>query len=360
MMVLIIIGLLVTLLSVAVNFALKAANRAALAAEVSNLDMAMQTYKSNYGGEYPPCMGIPLTPANNPSSPSCMDLFNRALRKHFPRYTGQYTDVYNLLMQGTAGNPPIPWKVHSISNPGNAITLDLTKLDAAEALVFWLAGPPTPLDINGNPYASTILYGFSASPTSPFQILGPTSRVASLFDFDQTRLTDVDGDGWPEYTPKGTSTKTIGMAPYVYFDYQSYAYTWQNGKPFFACYPHAFFTPQNATPALPIPQGPGAPAPWISEWGMALPYITGMTSSNPLVYTYWNPAKFQIIAAGADSDYGGSQYEPSPALGSSGGGRPFLPFVPQKASQGNPVLLQGDLDNVTNFINGQLEDYTPQ
>ena len=69
-----------------------------------------------------------------------------------------------------------------------------------------------------------------------------------------------------------------------------------------------------------------------------MPYLTNALppSSNPgpYNYTFWNPKKFQIIAAGADNEYGGSLYEPPPAIGSSGGGRPFCSLLPQTANQG--------------------------
>jgi hypothetical protein len=101
------------------------------------------------------------------------------------------------------------------------------------------------------------------------------------------------------------------------------------------------------------------------EWGMAVPYATNIKSGTPPTYTFWNLKKFQIICAGADSEYGGSASEPPPPE-STGGGRPFMPVLPQTANQGapglngTPILLQGDLDNLTNFTTGKLEDYTPQ
>jgi hypothetical protein len=65
-------------------------------------------------------------------------------------------------------------------------------LDPAEALVFWLRG-------------------YSPDPRKP---LTRTGDQAPLFDFDERRLTDIDGDGWPEYRPRFYNGSN---APYAYF-----------------------------------------------------------------------------------------------------------------------------------------------
>jgi hypothetical protein len=371
MMSLIIMGLLVSLLGVAVGFAVNKAKEVRMTSEISNLDVAFQNYKNQFGGEYPPCMAVPILGGTQLTSPSRLDLFNRALRKRFARYTLDYLTLRSILANGAGAsnlNPP-PWTVSSIST-GQHIALDLQTLDAAEALVFWLAGPPAPLNVA----SSTILYGFSANPTNPFQQAG--SRLPSLFDFDETRLTDVDGDGWPEYTPAGTSNKSIGMAPFVYFEPASMTYiNLQNNSQLIACYPPKVtaipigaptYAPQGNPPQLPVQPGTYGNSGLGAEWGLAVPYPTSVnTSTTNYTFTFWNPKKFQIICAGADSDYGGSNYEPPPPE-SSGGGRANMPVLPQTAKQGatgfigTPILLQGDLDNLTNFTTGKLEDFTPQ
>jgi prepilin-type N-terminal cleavage/methylation domain-containing protein len=412
MMSLVIIGLLVSLLGVAVNFALKRAKQVQVSAEISNLDVAMQSYSTQFGGEYPPCMAIPAYTSALPTT-NRYDQFNRAIRKRFPRYALGYvagwstnansnpTDIGSYLYNN--------WHVRNINDPtgsvSNAIALNIDTLDAAEALVFWLAGPPTPVDYTINPpqfLSPTALWGFCANATTPFAPKG--SRTAALFSFDESRLVDVDGDGWPEYSPPGTANKSVTPAhangstnfvpPYVYFDPSSYVYYRTNGsgtpiyaQPYFACYPSFNQPPPHALPGLPIPQGPnisamaGTP---MGEFGFAMPYLTNAAppTSGPYNYTFWNPKKFQIISAGPDNDYGGSVYEPPPFLsssadggsaggGSSGGGRPYAPLLPQMAKQGvtypsgqpllgSAILLVDELDNLTNFTDSKLEDYTPQ
>ena len=65
MMSLIIIGLLASMLGVAVSYALNAAKNVATKADIANLDQALQSYKNNYGSEYPSCMAIPAMAAGN-------------------------------------------------------------------------------------------------------------------------------------------------------------------------------------------------------------------------------------------------------------------------------------------------------
>jgi len=365
MMSLIIIGLLTTLVGVAVNFALIAAKNVAIKADIANLDQALQQYKNSYGSEYPACMAIPPMAKVTPSR---YDLFDRSLKKRFNRYTGGYAVVQSLLYQGnTSVTPNIPaWTVNVIGRPGTQVSLNIDNLDAAEAIVFWLAGPPTPITQT----SSTILWGFCANPTNPFAQAG--SRAPSLYEFDETRLTDVDGDGWPEYVPKMTSTLSSGVPPYVYFEPNSYRYTYNNFIDYHATYPGFFGKPlKGGAPNALLPSWqntlngmlPSATAytgtvPRMSgDWGFAVPYLTMAqldSSTNQMLDSLWAPKKFQLISAGLDGEYGGSQID------ENGQGRKYCPVVPQTAAQGAPqYIMQGDNDNLTNFIDTKIEDYTP-
>ena len=136
-------------------------------------------------------------------------------------------------------------------------------------------------------------------------------------------------DGWPEYTPKGTTSKVTGVPPFVYFEPNSYSYQAALYH-IDATYPGLFVvipnTPYgNPTPAnqgmaiglMPTtnvwrqnpPPPPAAAATltsMLNEWGFAVPYANNCTGSS---LTAWNAKKFQIIAPGLDCEYGGSQYE---------------------------------------------------
>ncbi|HVU86629.1 MAG TPA: type II secretion system protein [Pirellulales bacterium] len=389
MMVLIIIGMLTTLLGVAVGYAINAAKNTAIQTDLTNLDTALQSYKNNYGSEYPTSMAIPPMTVSS-TVPSRYDLFDRSLRKRFPRCTANYAAVRQILTNLPAATPPFPvWQTVSLGT-GLTVTLDLDNIDAAESLVFWLAGPPRPTSATS---VTTVLYGFCANPTTPFAQTG--SRLPFLYEFDESRLTDVDGDGWPEYKPSGSSSKLTGVAPYVYFEPNSYSYMLGGamGLPYAASYPGIFaINPSavyqlnnlessnntsnpiwNALPGTSIYKSQSSLPPgnqlanMVGEWGFAVPYATTCKTPNPPTtmfpgnMSWWNPKKFQLIAPGLDYEYGGSHYE------QQGPGRAYVPVVAQTSAQmGAPYIIppgditQGDNDNLTNFMGGKIEDYVPQ
>jgi prepilin-type N-terminal cleavage/methylation domain-containing protein len=373
MMSLIIIGMLASLLGVAVTFAINAAKNAATKVDIANLDTALQSYKNNYGSEYPACMAIPAVQnanSNSAPSPSRYDLFNRSLRKRFSRLTNNYQAQWLNNTNDVAWYLANNWSVRDLSNPSGApIPLDLDNMDAAESLVFWLAGPPAAYDTTTSQFTTNnVLWGFSANPTNPFAVKG--SRLPSLYEFDETRLTDVDGDGWPEYTPKGSTNKITGVPPFVYFEPNSYSYKFLN-QTMVATYP-GFFpivlgspygAPQGSLSTLVTGSMPTNPhtvyqtparsghktTDMAAEWGFAVPYATTQQ------LLPWSPKKFQLIAGGLDYEYGGSQYE------IAGAGRQYVPVVPQTANQGSQVYVTtGDNDNLTNFIDSKIEDNVPQ
>ncbi|HZZ78063.1 MAG TPA: hypothetical protein VFE62_06075, partial [Gemmataceae bacterium] len=129
-MVLIIIGMLTTLLGVAVGYAINAAKNTAIQTDLTNLDTALQSYKNNYGSEYPTSMAIPPMTVSS-TVPSRYDLFDRSLRKRFPRCTANYAAVRQILTNLPAATPPFPvWQTVSLGT-GLTVTLDLDNIDAA-------------------------------------------------------------------------------------------------------------------------------------------------------------------------------------------------------------------------------------
>ena len=183
-------------------------------------------------------------------------------------------------------------------------------------------------------------------------------------------------DGWPEYTPKGTTSKPSGVPPFVYFEPNSYSYTLQPFGQVDATYPGFFIVPNGNSPYNP-PQSSVQPAllglvlssafkpnphtninypvQMAADWGFAVPYANSFNLSSGAV-TAWNPKKFQIIAPGLDCEYGGSVYE------LAGEGRGYTPVVPQTATQTAPPfqsITNGDNDNLTNFMDSKIEDYSP-
>lgn len=149
-----IIGILAALMSGAMVAVRARVQKAAISAELKQLEMALEAYKTTYG-EYPPD-GTDQT------------AIKRHLAKAYPRAT-------NLNVTGI--------------NPGNA-------------LVFWLGGPIK----DGRPI------GFSKNPKNPDLTAGDTTtpRNAPLYDFNPAQFGTVSGT-------LATYTSKTGGSPYVYF-----------------------------------------------------------------------------------------------------------------------------------------------
>lgn len=344
-----IMSLLATISAFTVFRALLKARVNGMAAEVAQLETAMQKYSSEHGQRYPPDMGARAGVAG---------VKDRALRivEHlryaYPRaYTnGNYTS-YSAMRSYIMNNYNVPLSGTTSGGSAQGRKLDLDNLDQAEALVFWLGGFPTPVDANGVPVAGTKLFGFHVDPSQPFRKDTPSGnqpesiwlqyRTKPDFDFDETRLVDIDDDGWWEYIPKGASPGTNGeVAPFVYFDGATYTTMSKLNSPL-------------SFNGYPIASGPGASpgsAGLISGWGLAVPYVSKAPASNPNAQISWvNPNKFQIVCAGIDSNYGEMNMR--------------LPVSPGRACyRGNNFAIAGgmedsELDNITNFADGKLEDF---
>jgi prepilin-type N-terminal cleavage/methylation domain-containing protein len=256
LVVIVIIAILAAAVVPAVFLALNKAREATIAMEVGNLQQALEQCKVDWG-DYPPDFATDTSPA-----------------AQIDRYlTGLYR-----YRRGDA--PP---------------DLDLNNLDPAEALFFWLGGSAPPANPNSNgprPHPG----GLSSDPAKP---VSSVSKRTPRFDFDQTRLTDRDADGFLEYVPEhGMNT------PYVYFHHRSYS------------------------------SGPT----WVDatnpESGTARPYGNDQQGRN-----FVKPDKFQLICAGQDGNFG------------QGG------FCRYPSGLG---YTDGDNDNITSFSEGStLEDQMP-
>jgi prepilin-type N-terminal cleavage/methylation domain-containing protein len=267
-----IIGILVALLIPAVSIAVRAVKTNVTAAELDQLAQAMEAYKNKYG-EYPPDFTNPLAVVAH-------------MRKAFPRSNSAVVQAW---LSNTTLTPL----------PGN--------LDPAEAIVVWLGM-------------------LKNNPRDPLTGVGES---VSLFDFDQTRLTDFDNDGWKEYVPKHAPG-----APYVYFDGRVLGG---------AClYKDAMYPP--STSAL------------VNSLGVARPYRSNIaidaqdtktvpkTTGNP---TQWvSPNKFQIICAGLDGQF--SDPSATPPNGFQADGSTGYPIFKQFPAPNYNVSDQ-DSDNLTSF-----------
>lgn len=173
--------------------------------------------------------------------------------------------------------------------------LEISDLDCAESLVFWLGGLP---ERRGAGFA---LPGRATGVGLP----GIQSGTV-FFNFDQSRLTDVDHDGWPEYRPLPGACDGL-QPPFVYFDYRAY----ETGV-----YP----SPARGNPAM-------------QSWGVCVPYQ--LSPKN-----WANPDSFQIIITGCDLRYGGSSGSP-------------------RVLKTHAGITEADFDNLTNFCDGPLRTMIP-
>ena len=346
LMVITIMGILMSLTTVAVFKAMIKAKEDAMGTEVAQLAAAVQSYAQSHGNQYPPDMGA------RPSIAGVKDRGTRIIEHMRYAYTraatnGNYT-AYSTMRNFVMTNYKVP-----VAGTTAGKQLDLETLDQAEALVFWIGGFPTPVDSDGVPVIGNKLFGFHKDPSQPFRIDKPTGtqpasiwlqhRTKSDYDFDETRLVDSDEDGWWEYIPKGVSPASNGLVPpYVYFDAATYNTLSTVKSPL-------------SYSGYPIASGSGSSpnsAGLIASWGTAVPYAMKVPSATGNSVISWcAPNSFQIICAGTDACYG-----------DMGSAAVRIPISPGRACyRGGGFSNVGgygdnELDNITNFSDGTLED----
>jgi prepilin-type N-terminal cleavage/methylation domain-containing protein len=220
---------------------------------------------------------------------------NRHLKKRFPSYGG--------------ANPYAQLRADLETNYGINGTLD-----PASAILFWLGGLP---EQRGDDMPA----GFNADKAHPFNPGG--SRTARFFDPEKSRIRwDGSFNGAMRYCEAGVDT------PLVYFRARKDLTT--NNRWEFGSVSGNTFTPFTCN----------------SGTGIAVPYLDGTDASTAgvdfsvaSVKRPWrNGEKFQIVATGLDETFGD---------GSNGNLR--------LSKRGNG-FSEGDMDNLTNFAEGRLED----
>lgn len=388
LMVIAIIGMLAGLLIVAASRAVGTARQSQIVAEISSLDTAMQKYANDVsGGSYPPDMSIVTT------APQRQNRILVHVRRAYPRFnpntfanflTSPYVNTnvasnraYASLQNGIIGQfqtypGPASYAAYSVVANGNGNFFgDIDNLDPAEALVFWMGGPPAPpvqAQTSSGIVWSFKLLGFSDNVQNPFVLTG--SRDPGPFEFVSSRLGDADGDGWPEYYPPygdvaqfpvvgplgGATVSANPSPPYVYFDGQTYSSVYSTSfNSGFTSYP-----PTGTYPAV-----TGAPSqlqPNVAQyqyWGIAAPYVARIaaTGGAPTLFDWVNPQKFQIISGGLDQRY--SYDEPSTMIPTAPTNFRVLFSLPPYGNVAANQLSQGDTDNVSNFTTGRLMDAQP-
>lgn len=249
-----IIGILAALLVPAVYLGLVRAKEARTVVEIGNMASALKEYNVLYG-EYPPSDGA---------------LAEAHLKRIFPRLRTDYTLLGDSTLE----------------------FVDLN-LDPATSLVFWLKG-------------------FGPDPTDP---LKDEDKRKALFDFDQARLVDNDGDATPGNDDTPVYYPKDGNTPYLYFHSNGGTYANSSGN--------VYKFDANAK------------APSGENWdGYGTPYRSSSSTTTPAEFV--NESSFQIISAGEDGDYGANSTAKD--------------FPDDKNNNYNDQ----DKDNITNFSEGTL------
>ena len=304
-----VIGILAAALLPAVFSAIARAKVTSISQELTNLSQAIEVYKTKRG-DFPP------------------DFSNLAA-------------VSNHLLKSYRGNTV---------SIGMLQAAPFDKLDPAEALVFWLSRT-------------------ASDPRNPFNTNG--DRI-TYFDFDASRLVDLDGDGWQEYLPRN-----VQNAPYVYFDGRAQqavdasSQSISTNAYFYAVYPPEW-SPLSGEPVgtrpLTMPRSGNPPAAdSASSIGVVRPFRSNTSITNATTDTTYPgvvnaavdqnnttwiaPGKYQIVSSGMDGRFGVDNMNGAMLV--------FKKFPAMNYYLDSSIDRSEDDDNITSFSEGKLIDKLP-
>ncbi|MGC3970230.1 MAG: hypothetical protein QM775_23740 [Pirellulales bacterium] len=252
--------------------------------EIGQLQTGVQAYHEKYG-DYFPCLAEPDVDAHKVR-------FLTHLAKVFPesKYGLTTADFDKLNSHVQTGFKDQETAYNFRDAAGRLRPLDLATLDAAESLVFWLGGFPTPINPQSNePVANRRIFGLHRDADDPLRRDAKAAeardplrfRTDPFYQFDETRLVDNDADGWWEYAAIYMPGSDL-PAPFVYFDARSYL---------------ASSAPETlGTLRYPTEQR------LAEQWGYVVPYASSYTAAGHAV-AWHNPQSFQIISGGLENAY---------------------------------------------------------
>lgn len=284
-----IIGILAGLALVALQGVPGAVRNTAVKMELTQIGQALDLYKQERGS-YPPD-GTSLLTANTDRTAA----INRHLNVLFPQRSATLdtptNDATRLQAMIDAGY---------VSNLGHTTNdYQLYQIDPTEAYVIFLMG---------------------FSPNIELPLTG-TGERNPMFEFDQTRLSDPDGDGWWSYKPAYHDSEI------VYFNAKSYATSSSGTITGISTVDFSTISGSLAS-------------------GIARPYATvGPNGSIQWV----NDNTFQLMSAGSDADFGNFSASTTPTTAIK-----LYPAGLQNTSvYANSInYTLEDLDNVANFTEG--------
>jgi prepilin-type N-terminal cleavage/methylation domain-containing protein len=319
LVVIVIIAILVGITLPAVQYVRNRAKSTRIRVDIQNLENAVEDYKLK--GDYPPDF-------------SRKDVVRRHILKVWPR-----------IDRTTGGELDLAWSMFWVDPLDD--NNNLSNVDPAEALVFWLGGfsknPKKPFTGTDGPWVidnSGNVYANPERAAGAFNF----AQVKDRLTFNTTPITWVDANGNPKYGWVSSDTASPGdvfpvflpagrKVPYVYFDARTYGGNLANTAIPLA-QKNGFYT----VPGGPLPAGHGFAKPYLST--RAKP----VTAAAPFGFEWVNPKSFQIISAGLDDCYGGDAFLADIA---------FFPRYPSGDNYLTPG--PGDDDNVTNFSEGSMK-----
>lgn len=290
-----VIVILIGLLIPAVGRVRVTVRNAAVQSEVNRIAAAVTSFKSKYGIDPPSSIRL----CEDASDWSNYPRDRAIIRQLWPQFDFSY-----------AGLPS-----NELDINGNGNSTEVCNLQPGEVLVFFLGGIPTADTASGTTQWS--LRGFTKNPQRPFSQSADANRDAVIYDFDSSRLQDVDNDGFPEFRDSYPSQRN----PLLYYSsYDGNGYRFSDTNEF-----------------------PAAPTTFPRH-----PYLQG-SDQNAQPY---GSKSFQIISPGADGEYGiGGPYLAGATVRLPGWTR----NVPTPVTTFSADDRKVEADNITNFGNGPLQ-----
>jgi len=317
LVVIVIIGILAAILIPTIAVVMKSTKNAVINIELSELRDALEAYKLDHK-DYPP----------------------------------DFTNVTAVVNHVAQGYPRNTFQVGRwLRTPTNPLNLqDPTRLDPAEALVFWLSS-------------------LKKNPRNPFTGAGEDQVY---YTFKTEQLIDIDEDGWPEFA--STHAQDV---PYIYFDGR--VQNSRNGGASVCAYAWAVY-PSPWSPIYPTPNTNNLRPDYVGRdftrfpfpiaasgfvFGITRPYRSNTLVSNPFTYphdsqaanplnpTEWmEPGKFQILCPGLDGNFGTDNLV--------GGNLIWKQYpTPNYYDAAVNGVFSDDTDNIASFGEGTLGDSIP-
>lgn len=307
--VIVIIGILAGLITGATIAARKGVLRGIIIADIKQVDMGLQRYKSEVG-ELPPDFAFcDLPDPADPRRIAARARVVRHLRKAFPQMR-------------LAGADDMARFDAFLTLAGATVGPAKNQLNPSTALTFWLGGIP---DTSGKPK------GFSTDPANPFKAGEP--RSTPYYDFDLKRL-----DGLQLMQPN-----IQPRAPYVYFraikNNQSGNFEYGDADD------NGLFRPFKFELAA-----DNYCVPYLEDAYDPVPTLSVHATTPATVLRAWRePEGYQIIAPGLDGVF--STSNPPPA---SPAPAPYDAYDFRFSKVGQN-FSDGDFDNLTNFAASDLQ-----